>query len=77
MSAACRRRSGRTSDGRLPGILVPTGDKESLAVALRRWLTDARLREDLRRAARERRADLPDWSVTADGLSRVLSEVAA
>ncbi len=68
---------GRTSDGRLPGILVPTGDKESLTVALRRWLTDARLREDLRRAARERRADLPDWSVTADGLSRVLSEVAA
>lgn len=68
---------GRTSDGRLPGILVPPGDPGSLAMAVRRWLTDARLREDLRGAARERRASLPDWTVTADGLSRVLSQVAA
>ena len=68
---------GRTADGRLPGILVPPGDAAPLADALRRWLTDAGLRDDLRRAARERRATLPGWDVTAEGLSTVLSEVGA
>ena len=68
---------GGTSNGALPGILVPPGDTVPLAAALRRWLTDAPLRDDLRRAARERRGTLTDWSVTVDGLSRVLAEVAA
>ena len=68
---------GRTASGALPGILVPPGDPASLAAALRRWLTDAPLRDDLRRAAHERRGTLTDWSVTVDGVSRVLAEVAA
>ena len=68
---------GRTADGRLPGILVPPGDPAPLADALRRWLTDAGLRDDLRRAARERRTTLPGWDVTAERLSGVLAEVAA
>jgi glycosyltransferase involved in cell wall biosynthesis len=68
---------GRTTDGRLPGILVPPGDPGPLADALRRWLTDAGLRDDLRRAARERRTALRGWDVTAERLAGVLAEVAA
>ena len=36
---------GRTRDGRRPGLLVPPGDSEALAAALRSWLTDADLRQ--------------------------------
>ena len=68
---------GHTPDGRLPGILVPPGDRASLAAALRRWLVDPHLRDGLRRAALERRATLADWSVTSAALSRLLREVAA
>ncbi|KGN31659.1 glycosyl transferase [Knoellia sinensis KCTC 19936] len=67
---------GRAPSGHRPGILVPPEDAESLAAALRRWLTDGALRSDLRRAARERRADLHDWSETADAMSHVLTHVA-
>ena len=68
---------GGPARGPRPGVLVPPGDPAPLAVALRRWLTDAGLRHDLRLGARERRASLADWSLTTDRLSRVLSEVAA
>ena len=68
---------GRSPDGRRPGILVPPGDAASLAGALRRWLSDAGVRADLRRSARERRGTLTDWSETAERLSGVLHEVAA
>lgn len=68
---------GRTPDARLPGILVTADDPSSLATALRRWLTDAALRQGLRDAARARRCTLPDWSDTTDRFAEVLTEVAA
>jgi glycosyltransferase involved in cell wall biosynthesis len=68
---------GRCRDGRTPGLLVPPADPGALATALRRWLTDADLREHLRGAAAARRADLPGWSSTAAPVRPVLSEVAA
>ena len=69
MSAGFRRRSVARPTGGCPASSCRPGTPRRLAVALRRWLTDAGLRADLRRAARERRATLTDWSVTADRLS--------
>ena len=40
---------GHAPDGSVPGLLV---EPDELAGALRRWLTDADLRERLRRSAR-------------------------
>ena len=37
-SAACRRRSVTTPEGRVPGLLVPAGRPAALGAALRRWL---------------------------------------
>jgi glycosyltransferase involved in cell wall biosynthesis len=56
------------------GLLVPPG---GLAPALRRWLTDAALRDDLRAAAGERRAQLTGWSVTAGLVADVVRRAAA
>ncbi|WP_346007583.1 glycosyltransferase family 4 protein [Janibacter terrae] len=67
---------GDTPLGR-PGVLVPPDEPAGLARALRRWLTDAGRRADLRSAARARREALADWSTTADGVSAVLSTVRA
>jgi glycosyltransferase involved in cell wall biosynthesis len=64
---------GRTAGGQLPGLLVPPGDAAALAAALRRWLGDPELRETTRRAARERRAELDGWEVTARCLTLVLA----
>ncbi len=68
---------GRAPDGTRPGLLMPAGDVESLAASLRRWLSDADLRESLREAARQRRIGLTSWSETTDRIARVLMEVAA
>ena len=68
---------GRGSDGRRPGLLVPPGDADALADALRRWLGAADLRQDLRAVADERRAKLHRWSTTARHVSEVLVEVTA
>ena len=68
---------GRSIEGRRPGLLVQPGDARAMSRALRRWLTDDALREDLRRAARQRRLTLKGWDRTADVLSGVLSRVAA
>ncbi|MCB0908124.1 MAG: glycosyltransferase family 4 protein [Nocardioidaceae bacterium] len=56
---------GTTRDGRVPGVLVPTEDPTALSATLRRWLTDAPWRDQLRAAARRRRDELAAWSVTA------------
>jgi glycosyltransferase involved in cell wall biosynthesis len=63
---------GRAPDGSLPGMLVePAG----LAGALRCWLTDPDLRDQLRASARGRRATLSDWTVTARRVSAVLAGI--
>jgi glycosyltransferase involved in cell wall biosynthesis len=67
---------GRTASG-VPGLLVPPDDSAALAAALARWLTDARLRCRLRRAALRRRETLPDWRRTGDCIRRVLAAVQA
>lgn len=63
---------GQAPDGTVPGGLVPPGDVQSLATALRRWLTDAGLRRSWRAAARARRAGLRGWDETTRRLSEVL-----
>jgi glycosyltransferase involved in cell wall biosynthesis len=63
------------ADGR-PGLLVPADDAAALAAALRAWLTDAALREQLRQRARERRLHLHPWSRTAEQVSAVLATLA-
>jgi glycosyltransferase involved in cell wall biosynthesis len=70
-----REAMGRAGSGR-PGRLVPPGDPDALAGALRRWLTDAGLRSRLRAAARERRRTLPRWAATVRAVAAVLDEVA-
>jgi glycosyltransferase involved in cell wall biosynthesis len=67
---------GRLPDGSRPGLLVPSGDPVELAAALRCWLTDARVRESLRRAARLSRPRLTPWTRTSQRVSSVLREVA-
>jgi glycosyltransferase involved in cell wall biosynthesis len=57
------------------GLLVPAGDPDALGAALRHWLSDADLRARLRRAARERRAGLHGWEVTAAAIADVLDSV--
>ena len=64
-------------DGSRAGLLVPPDDSTALATALRCWLGDRQQRQQLRRGAQERRADLPGWQVTSGAISRILAEVAA
>jgi glycosyltransferase involved in cell wall biosynthesis len=58
------------------GVLVPPGDADALAGALRRWLTDAAHRDAMRAAARARRTSLGDWARTTALVSGALAEVA-
>jgi glycosyltransferase involved in cell wall biosynthesis len=67
---------GNTRDGSVPGLLVPPGDVAALTAALRRWLGDPSLREQLRRTARARRPGVPGWDATARRLSEILTELA-
>jgi glycosyltransferase involved in cell wall biosynthesis len=68
---------GRAPDGRLPGMLVEADDPVALTGALRRWLTEADLRRQLRRSARDRRTTLSGWAVTSELVSNVLSGLPA
>ena len=61
---------------RRPGLLVPPDDPSALAVALRRWLSEAHLRRRLRQNALDRRATLLGWEATTARLSQVLDGVA-
>jgi glycosyltransferase involved in cell wall biosynthesis len=68
---------GRAADGTLPGMLVEPGEPVALAAALRRWLTNAELRQQLRQAARGRRTTLTGWATTAALISGFLHGVPA
>ncbi|HZD97111.1 MAG TPA: glycosyltransferase, partial [Micromonosporaceae bacterium] len=68
---------GHGADGQRPGLLVPPGDAGALAAALRDWLSDADLRDRLRRRALDRRSALTGWSTTARRVSIILTGVAA
>jgi glycosyltransferase involved in cell wall biosynthesis len=65
---------GWTPDGP-PGLLVPPDDADALRGALAAWLTDAGLRERLRRAAHHRRSSLEGWEATARRVAAVLVAV--
>ena len=67
---------GHGEHGTRPGLLVPPGDAAALGAALRAWLENADLRDRLRRAARERRAQLRPWAATASAVAGVLAEAA-
>jgi glycosyltransferase involved in cell wall biosynthesis len=67
---------GHAADGVRPGLLVPPDDPAALGDALRAWLEDADLRGRLRRAARERRESLSDWSTTSSAVADVLERAA-
>ena len=68
---------GQDADGRSPGLLVPAGDADALAGALRCWLTDPDRRRRLRAAGRERRTQLTGWSLTSSRVAGVLEAVMA
>jgi len=68
---------GHGADGTRPGLLVPPDDPVALGDALRAWLRDGDLRARLRRAARERRESLSDWSATTAVVEGVLAGAAA
>jgi glycosyltransferase involved in cell wall biosynthesis len=68
---------GRATDGRRPGLLVPPGDRDALAAAVRSWLTDADLRQHLREAARQRRRTLSGWEAPTDRIAGILARAAA
>ncbi len=68
---------GTAPDGSVPGLLVPPGDADALAVALNRWLTDAPLRVQLASSARARRATLGSWDETLQALTDALERLRA
>ncbi|MFC0106869.1 glycosyltransferase family 4 protein [Kibdelosporangium aridum subsp. largum] len=61
---------GKAPDGTVPGILT-----WRLADALRRFFTDAPLRDKLRAAAHARRETLIDWDTAAHQLADVLADL--
>ncbi len=71
--------TGGATPGTVPagaGILVPPGDPDALAGALRRCLVDPALRRQLGAAALAHAAGLPDWTQTANRFARALETLA-
>lgn len=66
---------GGSSRSGTPGMLVPAGEVEEWARALRLWLSDARSRHRWRVAAHARRATLRGWQESARALRHVLDQV--
>jgi glycosyltransferase involved in cell wall biosynthesis len=64
---------GSTADGTRPGQLVPAGDPDALAAALRDWLGDEQYRHRLRAAARQRRSTLRGWDQTTQEIANALT----
>nr|WP_242482387.1 glycosyltransferase family 4 protein [Thiocystis violacea] len=58
------------------GLLVPPGDVEAMAAALRRFLTDRQLRERLRAGALRARASLPSWNAACDAFADAVAHPA-
>jgi len=56
------------------GVLVPPGDSEALAIALARFLDDAKHRAQLREAALDARKQLRSWQTAANEFSGVLTQ---
>jgi glycosyltransferase involved in cell wall biosynthesis len=57
------------------GLLVPPGDPDALAAALRRVITEPALRRDLAAGARAVRATLPSWQDAARAFAAELARV--
>ena len=58
------------------GILVPPGDSDSLAAALKEILTNKQLRKKLQFGARRVSANLPSWKESAQTICNTLRLVA-
>ena len=67
---------GRDPGGRVPGVVVPSGDVAALAAALRGWLIDSGRRAELRRRAHERGPMLHGWEVTSRCVARSVDRAA-
>jgi glycosyltransferase involved in cell wall biosynthesis len=63
--------------GDTAGVLVPAGDAEALAEALRRVISDTALRSRLAAGAARARDTLPTWEDAARAFAAALAEVAA
>ncbi len=61
--------------GEEAGLLVPAGDAEALARALRTVLSDRATRARLAEGARRRRHDLPSWTAAAAAMALALGRV--
>ncbi|MCH2325355.1 MAG: hypothetical protein MK317_11825, partial [Pseudomonadales bacterium] len=58
------------------GILVPPGDSDSLAAALKEILTNKQLRKQLQVGAQRGSANLPSWKESAQIICNTLKVVA-
>lgn len=66
---------GREPEGDVPGILVAERVPWAFAEALRRWLTEPGLPDELRARARRRRPTLAGWPDAARELAAVLANL--